>query len=261
MSFCRRLSRETISISKSSNRAPHSFIDSLTPSIKQLEKGYRSSKNRSNIRFQRISPQRLRSIIEIIITNLRYRRLLCRLWSSVWTAVEGRHASIVYEYVYVACFFGDGVDCSLEIFVGCCATLNGDDVAVLLEFGLAIGWYPYSGMVTVRLTASFAASWSFSSRLPVMYTLAPLLSRVRATIRPSPVPPARDQTRINSSERIVIDSVPPVTTTTNPLTSVKFLYLEAIAQVAVKSDWVRQRCSNSIRANFVYYCIFQTKPL
>ena len=88
----------------------------------------------------------------------------------------------------MTCFGCDAVDGALEVGVGGCAALDGDYVVVLL--GLMLGITLEDGVLgAVWRTAVLTASCNRSSLRPVMYTLAPLLSRVWAMMRPRPEPP------------------------------------------------------------------------
>ena len=104
----------------------------LVARIQQFQERHRSGEYRCYIRLQRVSPERIRSVVEIVITPFRHGRLCIRLWTCIGAAVEGRLAGVVDQQINVSGVFSDEVNRLLQIIVRGSAPLNGYDVAVFL---------------------------------------------------------------------------------------------------------------------------------
>ena len=98
----------------------------------QFQERHGSGKHGCDIRVQRLGPDLVRPVVEVVVADFCGGRLGGWFGPGVGRGVEGCLACVVYQQVYVACFVGDLVDGALEVGVGGCAALDGGYVAVLL---------------------------------------------------------------------------------------------------------------------------------
>ena len=98
----------------------------------QFEEGHGSGKHDGDVGLEGVGPELRGPVVEVVVADFCDGRLGGWFGASVGRGVEGCLACVVYQQVYVACFFGDLVDGALEVGVRGCAALDWDEVAVFL---------------------------------------------------------------------------------------------------------------------------------
>ena len=104
----------------------------LIPFDQQFQKRHGSGKHGRDIRVQRLGPDLVRPVVEVVVADFCGGRFGGWFGAGVGRGVEGCLACVVNQQVDVACFLGDLVDGALEVGVRGCAALDWDEVAVFL---------------------------------------------------------------------------------------------------------------------------------
>jgi hypothetical protein len=89
----------------------------LIPFNEQFQERHGSGKHGRNIRVQRLGPDFVRPVVEVVVANFCGGRFGGWLGPCVGGGVESCLAGVVDQQVDVACFVGDVVDGALEVGV------------------------------------------------------------------------------------------------------------------------------------------------
>jgi len=108
------------------------LLSPLVALYQQFQEGHGSGKHGRDVRVERLSPDIVGPIVEVVIADFCGGRFGGWFGAGVGRGVEGCLAGVVDQEVDVACFGGDLVDGALEVGVGGCAALDWDEVAVFL---------------------------------------------------------------------------------------------------------------------------------